>query len=216
AQAAVEFRVELGRTVDDFEHVHTFTVARDLVGQPAPAPLFGAGDGAAEALDDGQHLLVQFGECLVGRIRRRDDDQFVLTDGAHMPPYGHQPAFTREAARSLRGYGRSLGRLNVFITAAVPLLIHSSTASADRAIASSIPASSSGANPASTCAANSRRSSPRPTPIRSRAYCVVASPCATDFNPLCPPSEPPARARRRPIGRCTSSQTMSTSSTAMR
>ena len=166
------------------EHVDALAVAGNLVGQAATSPVLGLLDGAAEAIDDGLDLRVEFGEGFLGRLRRCDVDQFVLSDRAHMPPYGHQAAFSLKAARSVHcGSG---ARLNVLITGPSPWTTHVSTASADRATASSIPAISSGANRANTWSARSRRVSPRPTPMRSRAYSIVPRCSATDRKPVVP------------------------------
>jgi hypothetical protein len=74
----------------------------------------------AEAIDHRRDLRVQFGQGLLSGFRRSDIDEFVLTDGAHVPPYGHQAAafWQRQGAT----YSASSGRLKTFIAFANPSL----------------------------------------------------------------------------------------------
>ena len=69
-----------------FQHVGAFLVAADFVGQLAPAPVLGLLERAAHALDDRLDLRVQVGDLFVGRVRRHDVDEFVLS--VHTSPSG--------------------------------------------------------------------------------------------------------------------------------
>ena len=217
AQPAIELGRQRAGPVDDLEDVDALAVPGDLVGQPAPAPVLGAFDGAAEPIDDGRDLRVQFGQRLFGGFRWRDVDQFVLTDAAHMPPYGHQAALLRRGSEQDASFGRlglhssSSARLNTFITSPSrrrPTSRRHRPPGQPRL-------QSRPARRARTWPARGRpgraASSPRPTPIRSRAYRSSRARSATDRKPLWPPSRAarpaPATApgadshRRRPPAR---------------
>ena len=71
AQPAIELLHQLAGAVDHVEDVDAFLVMRDLVGQPAAAPVFGLLDLAAQAGDDRLDLLVQFGHLLFGGVGGR-------------------------------------------------------------------------------------------------------------------------------------------------
>src|SRR6185436_6083270 len=102
-------------------------------------PVLGLLDRGAESLRDRLDLRLQLRHRLFGRLGWKDVDQFVLSNGAHVPPHGQWPPSQSRVARS--GYSVSScssGRLKTFIVFANPSVTHDSTASAARAIAASI------------------------------------------------------------------------------
>src|SRR4029450_4748800 len=94
-QASIDLLHQLAPAVDRLEDVGAFLVGSDFVGQPAPPPVIGFVDFAAEALSNLLHLRMQVGDLGVGRFRRHDVHEFVLT--IHCSPSGLTAA---NAARS--------------------------------------------------------------------------------------------------------------------
>ena len=79
AQPAIDLLHQLARAGDGLDDVVAFAVMADFVGELAAAPVLGLVEGAVEALDDLLDLRVQLGDLLVGRLRRHDVDELVLS-----------------------------------------------------------------------------------------------------------------------------------------